>query len=315
MCCLFLPPSFIAKNTQWLKAWSLQKKRSDSQERKTSWFPFTSSLLILFSAWSHSNVTSVQKLHSSSSPHHLSTRTNCSFPSFMTNTVFFLGYLFITDSFSKQFLFGHRNKMGNDIKLTKWYLIGGNFQNIIYWALSYKKEKCRLTKTFGKYQRDDGCKLYHCRRLASQLLRIFPDCTFSHNHFSTYTCRHTRTWTLSSIPVGIKRGKTCRISKQLQQIETKLNLKPGATSAMEPPWQIWQERKGSAAGLRCGNKDDKKDRCVSESMSLLVWQKSNNKVVSQPTFNYCKQMHSLRIDCYFHHCGMYESAKHPNVVQ
>lgn len=228
---------------------------------------------------------------------------------------FFLGNLFITDYFSKQFLFGHRNKMGNDIKCTKWYLIGGNFQNIIYWALSYKKEKWRLTKTFRKHQRDDGCKLYHCCRLASQLLRILPDCTFSHNHFSTYTCRHTRTWTLSSIPVGIKRGKTCRLSKQLQQIETKLNLKPGATSAMEPPWQIWQERKGSAAGLRCGNKDDKKDRCVSESMSLLVWQKSNNKVVSQPTFNYCKQMHSLSIDCYFHHCGMYESAKHPNVVQ
>lgn len=90
-------------------------------------------------------------------------------------------------------------------------------------------------------------KVYHWQCVASQSFRFYTH-TFSHIHTHTNTRFHVHPIEYSS---RHKRGKTCRhgrLSKQLQQIETKLNLKPRATAATEHPWQIWQGRKGGAAG-------------------------------------------------------------------
>ena len=66
-----------------------------------------------------------------------------------------------------------------------------------------------------------------------------PTHTRSHTHTHTHADTHTHTQ-LHAHPIQYssrhKRGKTCRhghLSKQLQQIETKLNLKPRATPASE----------------------------------------------------------------------------------
>lgn len=162
------------------------------------------------------------------------------------------------------------------------------YQKDILWCLAdlphslpllffcYKEESvwC-LTKALSKSQRVQWQqlvfdKVYHWQCVARQLFRIYTHMhtwvhTFSHIHprTHTYSCAHT----LSSIPADVKRGKTCRhgrLSKQLQQIETKLNLKPGATPATERLWQIWRGRKGSAAGPKGGRDAGENGRCGSQ---------------------------------------------------
>lgn len=98
---------------------------------------------------------------------------------------------------------------------------------------------------------------------------IYP-CT--HTHARTHVDTHTRTYPIQ-YSSRHKRGKTCRhgcLSKQLQQTETKLNLKPRATPATECLWQIWQGRKGSAAGPKGGRHDEENARCGSERKRKLL---------------------------------------------
>lgn len=102
-----------------------------------------------------------------------------------------------------------------------------------------------------------------------------PSVIFIHAHTHVYT--HTHLTLAHTHPIQYssrhKRGKTCRhgrLSKQLQQIETKLNLKPRATLATERLWQIWQGRKGSAVGPKGGRDDGENGRCGSQRKRELL---------------------------------------------
>lgn len=101
-----------------------------------------------------------------------------------------------------------------------------------------------------------------------------PSVIFIHayTHARTHVDTHTRTYPIQ-YSSRHKRGKTCRhgcLSKQLQQTETKLNLKPRATLTTECLWQIWQGRKGSAAGPKGGRHDEENARCGSERKRKLL---------------------------------------------
>ena len=190
------------------------------------------------------------------------------------------------------------SKKGHDV------LQEGYFDDVllIYFAPSYRLYSykssawcLRLTKPLSKCQRAQWQllvfdKVYHWQCVASQLFRIY---TLAHTHEHTplvisvhaHTPNHTHAQTH---PIQYssrhKRGKTCRhgrLSKQLQQIETKLNLKPKATPATERPWQIRQGRKGSAAGPIGGGNDGEKGRCGSQSKRELLGVKSKEAEVGQ----------------------------------
>lgn len=117
-------------------------------------------------------------------------------------------------------------------------------------------------------------KVYHWCCVARQLSRIYILNTFIQvytvyglGHMCDALCSlNTQTHTIQCHRRQ-KTGKTCGyacLSKQLHQIETKLNLKPRATRATERLWQIWQGRKGSAARSRDGGNAGWKDRCGSQ---------------------------------------------------
>lgn len=117
-------------------------------------------------------------------------------------------------------------------------------------ALKEKKGKTVLSNRQGAQWRQTGFdKVYPWQC-------VWPvNCSGFYTHVPTQTPTQICTCTLPSIPVDIGVEKTCRhgrLSKQLQQIETKLNLKPRAKLATERLWQIWQGRKGSAAGPKVG---------------------------------------------------------------
>lgn len=153
----------------------------------------------------------------------------------------------------------------------------------------WKQKICRLvvpwTKLLSKCQGVQWQQLvfdrvYHWQCVATRA-------TVQHQHMCTreYTppviLTHAQNiWTHTPPPQ--KRGKTCRhgrLSKQLQQIETKLNLKPRATAASERLWQIWQGRKGSAADQRVGEMMERAPGVGHKGFeSYLVWRRKKHRL-------------------------------------
>lgn len=127
-----------------------------------------------------------------------------------------------------------------------------------------------LTKYITDSARQVSCWGFtHVNTWIQTFSHIYP-CI--HTHARTHVDTHTRTYPIQ-YSSRHKRGKTGRhgcLSKQLQQTETKLNLKPRATLATECLWQIWQGRKGSAAGPKGGRHDEENARCGSERKRKLL---------------------------------------------
>lgn len=135
---------------------------------------------------------------------------------------------------------------------------------------------CSLPSVFAAWQNlrqsprkigDSLCLTKYITDNGQSVVEDLHVCT--HEYKPSVIFIHARAHTLAHTlyPSRHKRGKTCRhgcLSKQLHQTETKLNLKPRATLATERLWQIWQGRKGSAAGPKGGRHDGENARCGSE---------------------------------------------------